>query len=136
MSLAMLDIDNFKAFNDTYGHQAGDAVLKGISQVLKDSVRITDTVARYGGEEFVILMPETNVDGTEIVAERIRKNVEETEFVYRNEKMNVTVSIGLASYPQEGIASEEDILKAADIALYKAKEAGRNRVVMSKGLSS
>lgn len=136
LSLAMLDIDNFKAFNDTYGHQAGDAVLKGIADVLRDSVRITDTVARYGGEEFVILMPETNVEGTGVVADRIRKNVEEFEFMYNNERLKVTVSVGLASYPQEGITNEDDLLKAADLALYKAKELGRNRVVVSKGLNS
>ena len=134
LSLAMLDIDNFKAFNDTYGHQAGDAVLRGIAEVLRGSVRVTDTVARYGGEEFVILMPETNIDGTEVVAERIRKNVEDFEFVYKSERLKVTVSIGLAGYPQENIAGEDDLLKAADMALYEAKEAGKNRVVVSKGL--
>ncbi len=131
LSIAMIDIDHFKKLNDAYGHQAGDRVLRGLSKILKTSVRLTDTVARYGGEEFVIIMPETDFGGTEIVAERIRQNVENAEFAYRNEVLKVTVSIGLASYPKETIRSEDDLVKAADRALYRAKAEGRNRVVIA-----
>ena len=134
LSIAMIDIDHFKSLNDMHGHQAGDRVLRGISKVVKNSVRLTDIVARYGGEEFVIIMPETDFEGTTIVAERIRRNVEEASFTYRDMILKATVSIGLASYPQEGVKSEDDLIKAADSALYTAKTQGRNRVVVSRGI--
>jgi len=133
LSLAMIDLDNFKRLNDTFGHQAGDRVLRGISRLLKDGVRTTDIVARYGGEEFVIIMPETDFGGTEVVAERLRQTIENAVFAYKEDNLKVTVSIGLASYPQENIRSEDELIKAADRALYKAKELGKNRVVISNG---
>jgi len=130
LSVAMIDIDYFKNLNDTYGHQAGDFVLREIGKLLKTCMRLTDMVARYGGEEFVIIMPETDTGGTVVVAERVRRSVEEAVFKYREHTLKVTVSIGLASFPMEGIRTEEDLVKAADTALYKAKEQGRNRVVV------
>ena len=131
LSIMMIDIDHFKGLNDAHGHQAGDLALKNLSKILKSNVRLTDIVARYGGEEFVIVMPETDMEGTMIVAERIRESVETSEFMYKDEVLKTTVSVGVACFPQEGIRSEEDLVKAADTALYKAKELGRNRVVMA-----
>lgn len=134
LSIAMIDIDHFKNLNDAYGHQAGDSVLKGISRILKASVRLTDIVSRYGGEEFVIIMPETDFGGTGVVAERIRRNIEKAVFEYKDANIKATVSIGLASHPHEGINNEADLIKAADSALYTAKQEGRNRVVVWKGV--
>lgn len=134
LSIAMIDIDHFKGLNDAYGHQAGDSVLKGISKILKGSVRLTDVVARYGGEEFVIIMPETDFGGTAVVAERIRQNIENAVFEYKDVNIKATVSIGLAGHPHEGIKDEADLIKAADSALYTAKQEGRNRVVVWKGV--
>ncbi len=134
LSLAMIDIDHFKYLNDAYGHQAGDSVLKGISKILKGSVRLTDIVARYGGEEFVVIMPETDFEGTSVVAERIRRNIENAVFEYKDLSLKTTVSIGLAGHPHDSIKNEADIIKAADSALYTAKQEGRNRVVVWKGV--
>ena len=134
LSLAMIDIDRFKDLNDAYGHQAGDQVLRGISKILKDGVRLTDVVARYGGEEFVVIMPETDFDGMGVAAERIRAGVEAAVFEYGEHKMKVTVSIGLACCPTDEVKTEDDLLKAADRALYQAKQEGRNRVVVTKGI--
>lgn len=129
LCLMMLDMDHFKAVNDTYGHQAGDAVLKTLANLLKNPIRVTDMIARYGGEEFVILL--NNVDlpvGSEI-AERIRALVASTAFVISEqvEPLKKTVSIGIAEY-KNGDTIEEFIGRA-DKALYKAKETGRNKVV-------
>jgi two-component system cell cycle response regulator len=129
MSVLMLDVDHFKEVNDTYGHQAGDAVLKMLSGVLQDQFRVTDLIARYGGEEFVVLLG--NIGGEEAlkIAERIREVVENKGFVVpgREEVLEQTVSIGVAE-----LASDDDVEKLiarADRALYKAKNSGRNRVV-------
>jgi len=130
LALAMIDIDHFKQLNDKYGHQAGDVVLRNLGKVLRSTVRMTDVIARYGGEEFVVIMPETDSDGIKVVAERIRREVEAMEVMYDGRKLKTTVSIGLACYPNPLIGNEDELVKAADSALYKAKEAGRNRVVL------
>ena len=128
-SLAILDIDFFKKVNDTYGHQYGDYVLKTVSDILKACFRKTDLLYRYGGEELVILMPETNIEGAQIPVERLRRSVEEYDFDYNGTKAKVTVSIGLTmNYTNFNNAGE--MLKSADEALYKAKESGRNRVIL------
>jgi len=129
LALAMIDLDNFKNLNDNYGHQAGDQVLRALGKILKATIRMTDIVARYGGEEFVIIMPETDREGMLILAERIRSTIEETKIEFNDLALNTTVSIGLASYPSDYIRSEDDLVKAADDALYKAKDAGKNTII-------
>ncbi|MCK8818049.1 diguanylate cyclase [Natroniella sulfidigena] len=129
LSLLMLDIDNFKLFNDTYGHQAGDEVLKELAQVLVENTREPDLVARYGGEEFVIILPETDRQGAVELGVRLNKSVREMTVDYQNEKLNVTVSIGVANY-QDGQQAEE-LINAADNALYQAKEAGRDQTCVA-----
>jgi len=128
-SLAILDIDFFKKVNDNYGHQYGDYVLKTVSDLLKQSFRKTDLLYRYGGEELVIIMPETNIEGAIIPVQRLRRTVEEYDFNYNGIKAKVTVSIGLTMNYQK-FTSTTEILKSADEALYRAKEEGRNRVIL------
>ena len=128
VSLALLDIDHLKKFNDTYGHQTGDLVLKHIANILNESVRKTDLVARYGGEEFVIVLTNIKDDSFQNVFENIRKKIEERKIKIEEEELKVTVSIGFSLFPDD--TKEKNLLiNYADIALYKAKEFGRNRVV-------
>ncbi len=129
ISMVMLDIDDFKLINDTYGHQAGDFVLQGIASIIKSSVRSVDLAARYGGEEFTVILPQTSLEGTIIFAERIRKKVEATRFMYGDVELRLTISIGVSSYPEKGASSEDELIYQSDIALYKAKRTGKNRVV-------
>ncbi len=128
-SLAILDIDFFKKVNDTYGHQYGDYVLKTVASLMKQAFRKTDLLYRYGGEELIMIMPETNIEGAIIPVQRLRRMIEEYDFDYNGVKAKVTASIGLTMNYQE-FNSPADILKSADEALYKAKESGRNRVVL------
>jgi diguanylate cyclase len=118
------DVDNFKKINDTYGHQAGDKVLKVVAKLLTSQVRETDFVARYGGEEFVILLPETELAHARTVAEKIRMAVEKCEFHYRNERVLITISCGLAVFA--GDDEPDSVFARADAAMYRAKAAGRN----------
>ena len=129
LSLMMIDIDHFKKLNDTYGHLAGDMVLREIATVLKEAVRETDTVARYGGEEFVIIMPDTTLDGAAYKAEVLRKRIEVRAFPGHETLLNITVSIGVAKYTT---GTPDELLADVDHALYKAKDAGRNAVVVSR----
>ncbi len=125
-SLMLLDLDRFKEINDNYGHIVGDAVLKTFADCIMESMRSSDIVFRYGGEEFVILLRNTKVEGAKLLAERMRKKVEEMKFEYNNIKLNISVSIGLAEF-QEG-DDRLTLVERADSLLYKAKENGRNRV--------
>jgi len=118
----MIDIDNFKAFNDTYGHQAGDSIIREISKIFKDVSRKIDIVARYGGEEFGIILPMTKKEEALVLAERIRKAVETSPRL-----KNITISIGVASYPADGNV-KEDLISKTDKALYEAKRSGKNRI--------
>lgn len=127
LSLLLIDVDNFKAFNDTYGHITGDAVLKEVVKILQSSLRQIDMCARYGGEEFCIMLPETNKEGALLVAERLRGNVEETKLKVFNEELKCTISIGVAAFPDDA-QQINALLDKADKALYKAKIQGRNRV--------
>ncbi len=120
----MLDVDDFKTYNDTLGHPAGDQVLRDIAGIMRDIVREGDLVARYGGEEFVVLLPQTDTRQGRVVAERLRDAVARHQFPHRK----VTVSIGAAEYDKDG-TDTEGLIDGADRALYIAKRAGRNRVV-------
>jgi len=125
-SFILLDIDNFKIYNDTFGHRTGDQLLIALARILESSVRNVDFVARYGGEEFAIVLPECDKAKAMLVAERIRRNVEEFSNPHR-EQYNLTISAGISSYPTDG-ENMEEILDKADKALYRAKHEGRNKV--------
>jgi len=129
ISLLMIDIDDFKRINDSRGHLAGDAVLRDVALVLKDSLRAVDSVGRYGGEEFVVILPHTPRDEAYRTAERIRQRVEAHSFEVSGERVHVTVSVGVATFPSEGVDGPNALVREADRALYAAKEGGRNRVV-------
>jgi diguanylate cyclase (GGDEF)-like protein len=131
LCLLMLDIDYFKSINDTYGHQAGDACLVALATLLKRFSRKVDTCARYGGEEFIIILPQTPFENAIELAERMRQEVERLKVQYENQSIQYTVSIGVSSLSLTGEMLEEELLKAADSALYVAKENGRNRVESS-----
>jgi diguanylate cyclase (GGDEF)-like protein len=124
--ILLMDVDHFKAYNDSYGHQPGDDVLTRVGVVLSQVVREVDIAARYGGEEFVVLLPETQIEEGERVADRIRGFIED-EFSGPDENRQVTVSIGVAAYPADG-ETLEALIASADEALYRAKQRGRNRV--------
>lgn len=130
MSFMMLDVDQFKAYNDQFGHPAGDEALKIVAHVLKDTLRGADVAARFGGEEFAILLPQTTADEAAAIAERIRVNIEEAGFKHRK----VTISIGVASCSAE-LCVSADLISAADKALYEAKRQGRNRVLIYEELN-
>jgi two-component system cell cycle response regulator len=123
----MIDIDNFKQINDTHGHLVGDKVLKQLANLLKREQRSVDIVARYGGEEFVVLLPETTTGESRNFAERILKRVATHDFGETGRSVRVTISIGVASYPDERVTDGLSLLKLADSHLYRAKNDGRNR---------
>ncbi len=131
-SMIILDIDHFKKFNDTFGHQVGDQVLKLVARTLKDSVKGRDIAVRYGGEEFVILLPETGINGGVKIAEILRMEIEKKEVINRTTGKNIakiTFSAGVSQYIKN---EDKDVfIERVDTALYKAKETGRNRVVAS-----
>lgn len=125
-SLIVLDIDFFKKINDTHGHLAGDYILKGIAGILKSSIRLSDFPARFGGEEFAIVFPDTNLESSVKIAERIRIAVEATSFEYEGQSIPVTISIGAAQWQKEFDSAK--LFEAADEKLYEAKKSGRNKV--------
>ncbi len=127
LSILMLDIDHFKSINDSYGHKTGDIVLSGLGRVLKESIRITDSVARYGGEEFLIILPQTSFHSALEVAKKIKQNIQDHKFPQLNR--GITVSIGIASLPDSDINTEDDFLRVADDNLFDAKNGGRNRII-------
>jgi diguanylate cyclase (GGDEF)-like protein len=129
LSLGMLDIDHFKRLNDTFGHPAGDHALVHVAAVIKQTLRCHDFIARYGGEEFVLLLPETAADRAVPACERVRASVERTEIWLDDRRMQVTVSIGVASLPHQLLETPNELIALADTALYDAKFTGRNRVV-------
>lgn len=131
MCLIMLDVDNFKGYNDSYGHPAGDIVLKTISKVFSQVTRVKDIVARYGGEEFALILPDTTLQDAMVVAERLRQAIERTEFAYRR----VTASLGVAHCPIH-TNNAKGLLDMADRALYLAKSSGRNKVVVASDVKN
>lgn len=127
VSVLLLDIDKFKNFNDTYGHQAGDYVLRETALRITESIRSVDTPGRYGGEEMAVILPQTNIKEAYVVAERIRKAIEGAEYTFRKDSMRVTASIGVTSLHMRDITLEE-MIEESDKALYVAKDKGRNQV--------
>lgn len=128
LSLILFDLDHFKHLNDNYGHDAGDYVLKTMAEVIRNhGSRDNDVFARYGGEEFVILLPKTNLKQAFEIAERLRKLIEQTDFLYDEQKLPVTASVGVADY-RKGVNTGTDLFKRSDKAVYMAKEGGRNQV--------
>lgn len=130
LSLIILDIDKFKQINDTYGHIAGDAILKRVAECMVECVRDSDIIYRYGGEEFVVLLRNTRKPGARLLAERIRKAIETMHFNYEDFKIMITVSAGLSTFSKNDTA--KTFLERCDGALYEAKQTGRNRVVVAK----
>ncbi len=126
-SIVMLDIDHFKAVNDNFGHDAGDAVLRAFAKILKHEARATDIVGRFGGEEFMALLEETDTKGGAVFAEKVRKHVEKAKFIYKGERIAVSVSAGVSERKRN--TSLKGTIKLADENLYKAKNNGRNQVV-------
>lgn len=131
--VAMIDVDHFKTFNDMEGHVFGDEALKKIAQLFTSNLRKTDVLGRYGGEEFILMLPETPLEGGIEKCERLRTLIETTTFQGKKEAAYLTVSFGVAIYPQDA-DTPEALVKAADQALYQAKEFGRNRVVAASNL--
>lgn len=129
-SVLMIDIDHFKRYNDTYGHLAGDEVLRRMAEVFRQSIRSSDYAARYGGEEFMLILPETGSGQGVQAAERIRRRVAEEKIGGEEHSEVVTVSVGVASFPENGDDSNS-IISQADVALYRAKQAGRNQVILA-----
>lgn len=127
-SMIMLDIDKFKLVNDTYGHEVGDEVIVFVSSVLRKMTRKSDVICRFGGEEFLVLFPETNIDGSYVIAEKIRSYLEKTPLIIGDgEELNVTVSIGVTEFDSENDLSIEEVIHKADNLMYEAKKGGRNR---------
>ena len=129
LSCLLVDIDHFKQINDRFGHDAGDQVLKEVARRIVSSLREVDLAARYGGEEFAILLPHTSKKDARIVAERLLSNLRKQQFTFGSETVRVTASVGCAGNTDVASGQAEDLVKAADLALYEAKNSGRNTVV-------
>ncbi|HEY9869513.1 MAG TPA: diguanylate cyclase, partial [Candidatus Obscuribacterales bacterium] len=127
VAVVMIDVDHFKQINDTYGHPAGDTVLKSVARQIRNDCRDVDIPVRYGGEEFLLILPEVNQEGAVVVAERIRKNLARMPIIHEDIEINVTASIGVAAYPEDA-GSQQQLLELADRALYMSKRLGRNQV--------
>lgn len=126
-SLLMVDIDHFKDYNDRYGHFVGDAILKEVSTTVRENIRQIDLVGRYGGEEFVVILTETDREGGQFAAERIRQAIEAKKIRAYDEDLKITISIGIAVFPEDSRQTQA-LIDNADQALYQAKQSGRNRV--------
>ncbi len=133
VSVIMLDIDKFKDFNDTYGHDAGDAVLVAVSRVIEDSIRSGDVAFRYGGEELVVVTPGMGLNDAAAMAERVRRLIASTKVKWGGQTLSVTVSVGAASWPVVRASTPEELVSYADMAMYEAKHGGRNRVALNDG---
>lgn len=129
-SVLLIDIDRFKQVNDTYGHPAGDFIIQEVAACLGEGSRTADVLFRYGGEEFVIILPKTEENGALVIAERLRAKIAGRSFVYKDQDIPITVSIGCSSYTEND--TQESLLSRTDNALYEAKREGRNRVKVKK----
>ena len=134
LSIIMLDIDFFKKFNDTFGHECGDVVLRRTAEIIRKSIRAQDLAARYGGEEFVVMLCETGLATAEKVAERILESVENMDIVYEHQHLTITISAGACQYDPVVDASPLQLVDRADKALYVSKQNGRNRVTAAFAL--
>jgi len=132
LSLMMIDIDFFKKINDTYGHMAGDLMLKSVGQYLQKHLRLENIACRYGGEEFAIILRNVGQELAGSIAERLRQAVEAERVLYKGKELKVTVSVGIATFDNACFETIEDLIQAADQCLYQAKEGGRNRVVLKQ----
>jgi two-component system cell cycle response regulator len=130
LSCLMIDLDHFKRVNDRYGHDAGDQVLKEVARCLLETLREVDLTARFGGEEFAVLLPHTGKREALIAAERVRTVVSKAEFIFNEDKLRLTTSIGVSGNIDVLSGDPEDLVRAADFALYEAKRLGRDRVVL------
>jgi two-component system, cell cycle response regulator len=130
LSLLMMDIDFFKKVNDTYGHQAGDLVLKTVGQLLLKSLRMENIACRYGGEEFAIILRHARPDQALLVAERLRTAIAAEKIEYENKLIPITISVGIATLEKNNFDTIDDLIKKADEHLYQAKEEGRNRTIL------
>ena len=133
MAFAMIDVDNFKHYNDTHGHPEGDGILRSLSAIIRERIRQTDVACRYGGEEFAVLLPDTSLDGAAEVAEYLRRRVEEFAFPHEETQPGgqLTISIGVAEVT-DSLNDPLELVKRADEALYEAKRKGRNRVQVAR----
>lgn len=132
IGVLMLDIDHFKAVNDTYGHLAGDRLLKSVSAIARSCLREGDVLLRYGGEEFLAVLPAASADDLRHVGERVRRTVEDSMLKDGEKTVRVTLSAGGASFPNQSVEAEDALIQLADEALYRAKESGRNRVEIAR----
>ena len=130
LTVAMFDLDRFKSVNDNYGHQSGDRVLEKFADILRETAREIDKLGRYGGEEFMTLLPDTGIEDGVVFVERVRNEVERRPFnIGKDEPLHMTISAGIATYPDPSINDPETLVRLADEALYAAKTSGRNRVI-------
>ncbi len=136
ISVVMMDIDHFKDFNDTFGHNAGDAVLKTVAQTIQENIRMEDMACRYGGEEFLVSLSGAGMNDAAIVIERIRRTIETNSINWGGKQLQVTISCGIATYPIVRASVCEELITSADQALYAAKDFGRNQVVINDGVNS
>jgi len=131
LGFLMIDLDHFKSFNDTYGHDAGDAVLRETALFLAKGIRAEDFVCRFGGEEFVVILPTADLESSRARGERLRLKMRELTIMYHGKSLGmVTISVGVAAFPEHG-RSPKELMAAADAALYQAKRGGRDRVVVA-----
>ena len=131
LGVLMIDLDHFKSFNDTYGHEAGDAVLRETGQFLSSGIRAEDYVCRFGGEEFFVILPTADMEASRARAERLRSKMREQTVMYQGRSLGrVTISVGVAAFPEQG-TSPKELMAAADAALYEAKRGGRDQVAVA-----
>ncbi len=135
LSVLMIDLDNFKAVNDSMGHLAGDSALKAMATLIRETIRREELFARFGGEEFAIILPETKIEQAVILAEKIRAIVENNQFEFESKKFKVTVSIGVATTEGDPPATMDQLIHQSDARLYMAKKSGRNKVVFQSSSS-
>ena len=131
LSIIIADADDLKKYNDTFGHPVGDEILRKIGEIFRETSRETDVLARYGGDEFVILLPQTNAENTVNMARRMKARIESYQFAIQGQQFNTSISMGISTVPQEYIETPQALFESADRALYQAKRAGKNRIVVA-----